>query len=191
MYTSAPRPVRPSVAPGGDHDEPHRDSRTRSGAALRPPRPALYLVPDRRRVPRRRRRERLSRAPGESQPRARRRAAQSSTSTSRSATKHCSYCGCHVISTPKREVAAQYLDYLGRELELVAGLLPERRGLIQMHWGGGTPTYLEPAQLEQLFAAGQPPLRARCRTPSARSRSIPASPRRPISRRSPDSASIG
>ena len=65
--------------------------------------------------------------------------------------KHCSYCGCHVISTPKREIAAQYLDYLGRELELVAGLLPERRGLIQMHWGGGTPTYLEPAQLEQLF----------------------------------------
>lgn len=65
--------------------------------------------------------------------------------------KHCSYCGCHVISTPKREVAAQYLDYLGRELELAADLLPERRKLIQMHWGGGTPTYLEPAQLEQLF----------------------------------------
>ena len=66
--------------------------------------------------------------------------------------KHCSYCGCHVIATPRRDIAAGYLDYLGRELELLAGLIPERRRLIQMHWGGGTPTYLEPAQLEQLFA---------------------------------------
>ena len=65
--------------------------------------------------------------------------------------KHCSYCGCHVIATPKREIAAQYIEYVGRELELVAGLLPQRRKLIQMHWGGGTPTYLEPEQLEQLF----------------------------------------
>ena len=36
--------------------------------------------------------------------------------------KHCSYCGCHVISTPKREIAAQYLDYVGRELALVAAV---------------------------------------------------------------------
>ncbi len=66
--------------------------------------------------------------------------------------KHCSYCGCHVIATSRRDVAARYLDYLGRELELVAACLPERRRLIQMHWGGGTPTYLEPAQLEELCA---------------------------------------
>lgn len=66
--------------------------------------------------------------------------------------KHCSYCGCHVIATPKREIAREYLDYVGRELELVAALLPERRRLIQMHWGGGTPTYLEPEQLQQLYA---------------------------------------
>lgn len=66
--------------------------------------------------------------------------------------KHCSYCGCHVIATPKREIAGEYLSYLGKELERVAALLPSRRRLAQMHWGGGTPTYLEPAQLEELYA---------------------------------------
>jgi len=66
--------------------------------------------------------------------------------------KHCSYCGCHVIATSRKDVAAEYLEYLGRELELVASLLPNRRRLVQMHWGGGTPTYLEPEQLGELFS---------------------------------------
>jgi oxygen-independent coproporphyrinogen-3 oxidase len=66
--------------------------------------------------------------------------------------KHCSYCGCHVIATPRHEVARTYLDYVRRELELVAAALPQRRELVQMHWGGGTPTYLEPDELEELFA---------------------------------------
>jgi len=65
--------------------------------------------------------------------------------------KHCSYCGCHVIATPRHDVARTYLDYVRRELELTAAMLPHRRGLVQMHWGGGTPTYLEPAELEELF----------------------------------------
>jgi len=66
--------------------------------------------------------------------------------------KHCTYCGCHVIATPQRDVAVDYLGYVGRELELVARELPQRRALAQMHWGGGTPTYLEPRQLAELFA---------------------------------------
>ena len=43
--------------------------------------------------------------------------------------KHCSYCGCHVIATPQRDVAVEYLEYVGRELALVAALLPARRKL--------------------------------------------------------------
>jgi oxygen-independent coproporphyrinogen-3 oxidase len=66
--------------------------------------------------------------------------------------KHCSYCGCHVVATERRDVAARYLDDLARELALSAACLPRRRTLAQMHWGGGTPTYLEPDQLERLFA---------------------------------------
>jgi len=65
--------------------------------------------------------------------------------------KHCSYCGCHVIATPRHEVARTYLEYVRKELDAVAALLPHRRSIVQMHWGGGTPTYLEPGELEELF----------------------------------------
>jgi oxygen-independent coproporphyrinogen-3 oxidase len=62
----------------------------------------------------------------------------------------CSYCGCMVIITQKREVAARYLDYLDREIEMLARALGPRRRIVQHHWGGGTPTYLTPAQMTRL-----------------------------------------
>lgn len=64
----------------------------------------------------------------------------------------CSFCGCSVIITEKRYVAARYLEYLHRELEMIAGRLEGRRHVVQYHWGGGTPTYLEPSQMEALHA---------------------------------------
>ncbi len=63
----------------------------------------------------------------------------------------CHFCACHVIAAPQVEVAAQYLRYLKREISAVANLLPRRRKLAQIQWGGGTPTYLTPAQIEDLF----------------------------------------
>ncbi|HEX2342837.1 MAG TPA: oxygen-independent coproporphyrinogen III oxidase [Vicinamibacterales bacterium] len=65
----------------------------------------------------------------------------------------CSFCGCSVIVTEKRWVAARYLEYLKREIELLGSRLKGRRHVVQHHWGGGTPTYFEPAQLADLFAA--------------------------------------
>ena len=65
----------------------------------------------------------------------------------------CTFCGCNVVITSKREVAARYLDYLQREIELVLSHLPSRPRLIQYHWGGGTPTYFSPAQLRELHEA--------------------------------------
>ena len=62
----------------------------------------------------------------------------------------CSYCGCMVIITQKREVAARYLDYLEREIGMLASALGRRRRVVQHHWGGGTPTYLEPSQIRRL-----------------------------------------
>lgn len=62
----------------------------------------------------------------------------------------CSFCGCSVIVTEKRFVAARYLEYLHRELDMVATRLGNRRRVVQYHWGGGTPTYLEPAQMQAL-----------------------------------------
>jgi oxygen-independent coproporphyrinogen III oxidase len=62
----------------------------------------------------------------------------------------CSYCGCMVIITQKREVAARYLGYLERELEMLARALGSRRRVVQHHWGGGTPTYLSLEQIRRL-----------------------------------------
>lgn len=66
--------------------------------------------------------------------------------------ERCSFCGCMVVITRKREVAAHYLDYLHRELGLLAEALRGRRRVVQYHWGGGTPTYLAPPQMEELHA---------------------------------------
>jgi oxygen-independent coproporphyrinogen-3 oxidase len=56
-----------------------------------------------------------------------------------------------VVVTPHQPVAANYLDYLLREIDLVADALGSRRRALQLHWGGGTPTYFQPQQLTTLF----------------------------------------
>jgi oxygen-independent coproporphyrinogen-3 oxidase len=65
----------------------------------------------------------------------------------------CLYCGCTVEINTKKERPDRYLDAVERELELVAGALGQRREIAQLHWGGGTPTFLQPAQLERLWKA--------------------------------------
>ena len=64
----------------------------------------------------------------------------------------CLFCGCHVVITPHMPVAEKYLEYVKLEVDRVAGLLPDRSALVQMHWGGGTPTYFSPDQLSDLMA---------------------------------------
>jgi len=64
--------------------------------------------------------------------------------------ERCSYCGCNVVITKKHEIAVDYLEHLYREIDLLAERLPDRRGLSQYHWGGGTPTYISTAQMEEL-----------------------------------------
>lgn len=63
----------------------------------------------------------------------------------------CLFCGCNVVITPHRNVAQRYLDYVGREIDMVAEQLPRRRSVAQMQWGGGTPTYYSPDELAALF----------------------------------------
>jgi oxygen-independent coproporphyrinogen-3 oxidase len=65
----------------------------------------------------------------------------------------CSYCGCNVVISPHRGPEVAYLDTVERELDLLAAALDRRRTLNQLHWGGGTPTYLTPDQCGRLFAA--------------------------------------
>jgi oxygen-independent coproporphyrinogen-3 oxidase len=63
----------------------------------------------------------------------------------------CLFCGCHVVITPHMPVAEKYLGYVMKEIDEVAAHLPDRREVVQMHWGGGTPTYFSPDQLTSLF----------------------------------------
>lgn len=67
--------------------------------------------------------------------------------------ERCLFCGCNVIISKHPEVSEKYLAYLYKEIGMVTALLGERRMVNQMHWGGGTPTYQSPAQLQQLWDA--------------------------------------
>src|SRR5271168_4304335 len=63
----------------------------------------------------------------------------------------CLFCACNVSIQKDKSVAIPYLAALKQEIEHVAGLVSKKRPVIQFHWGGGTPTYLTPAQMEDLF----------------------------------------
>ena len=65
--------------------------------------------------------------------------------------RRCAYCGCNVVISPKYDPVGAFLSTLDREAELWASHLPNRRGVIQMHWGGGTPTYLNVPDLQRVF----------------------------------------
>ncbi len=64
----------------------------------------------------------------------------------------CYYCGCHMIATQKYSKASRYLDSIMREVDRVAELVPPGRKVRQMHWGGGTPTFLNPDDIRRLAA---------------------------------------
>ncbi|MBI3144604.1 MAG: radical SAM protein, partial [Pseudogulbenkiania sp.] len=63
----------------------------------------------------------------------------------------CYYCGCNKIITKDKSRADRYLDYLEKEVGLVADVLGQREKVIQLHFGGGTPTFLSDVQLERLM----------------------------------------
>jgi oxygen-independent coproporphyrinogen-3 oxidase len=67
----------------------------------------------------------------------------------------CFYCACNKIVTRNRSKASTYLDYLIRELDLQRRLFPVGTRVRQLHWGGGTPTYLDPGQITTLMRAIQ------------------------------------
>ena len=65
----------------------------------------------------------------------------------------CTFCGCNVVISPHRGPEVAYLDAVEAELDLLEKALGSRNTLNQLHWGGGTPTYLSPEQCRQLFDA--------------------------------------
>lgn len=62
----------------------------------------------------------------------------------------CWYCGCTKVITKDQDRGDLYLDYLEREMDLVAERIHDDSRVIQVHFGGGTPTFLKPEQLRRL-----------------------------------------
>jgi len=63
----------------------------------------------------------------------------------------CYYCACNKIITKHHNVAAAYLDRVGRELGLLSALTGRDTPLEQLHWGGGTPTFLTQDEMVALM----------------------------------------
>lgn len=72
----------------------------------------------------------------------------------------CFYCACNRIITKNKGRAAPYLERLLREIAMQAALFGDRR-VDQLHWGGGTPTFLSLAQMEVLMLATRAHFRLR------------------------------
>ena len=65
----------------------------------------------------------------------------------------CYYCACNKVITRDHGKSAKYVDYLVRELEMLAPQLGEQRNVSQLHWGGGTPTFLAREEMTLLILA--------------------------------------
>ena len=63
----------------------------------------------------------------------------------------CFYCACNKIATKDRSLAQPYLDRVYRELGWQAALFDPGRRVEQLHWGGGTPTFLSHDQMRELM----------------------------------------
>lgn len=64
----------------------------------------------------------------------------------------CYYCGCNKVITKDTSKADEYLNYLEKEMALLKPHLHGKHKLAQLHFGGGTPTFLSDDQLERVFA---------------------------------------
>ncbi|MEZ5585332.1 MAG: oxygen-independent coproporphyrinogen III oxidase, partial [Candidatus Competibacteraceae bacterium] len=63
----------------------------------------------------------------------------------------CYYCACNKIVTKNHRRAAPYLDHLHREIALQGALFNRSRPVTQLHWGGGTPTFLSAQEMRDLM----------------------------------------
>ncbi|MBD3806199.1 oxygen-independent coproporphyrinogen III oxidase [Sulfuricurvum sp.] len=65
----------------------------------------------------------------------------------------CYFCGCNVVFTSKEDKKERYIDYITRELQILSQHIDVNRPVIQLHFGGGTPTFFDADQLGRLIGA--------------------------------------
>lgn len=63
----------------------------------------------------------------------------------------CYYCACNKVITKRKEKAQPYLDRLYKEMELRSSGYDKNRPIEQLHWGGGTPTFITHEQMSELM----------------------------------------
>lgn len=63
----------------------------------------------------------------------------------------CFYCACNKVITKDHGRSAKYIRYLAREIDLVSGLVEGAPRVAQLHWGGGTPTFLSHDEMTTLM----------------------------------------
>ena len=63
----------------------------------------------------------------------------------------CYYCACNKVITKDHGRSLKYLYYLEKELALQTAHLHDSRRITQLHWGGGTPTFLSDEELRELM----------------------------------------
>jgi oxygen-independent coproporphyrinogen-3 oxidase len=61
--------------------------------------------------------------------------------------KLCYFCGCNMMVTNDRSRISDYSQYLKKEIDLIQPRIAAGRKAVQMHWGGGTPSHLEPEEI--------------------------------------------
>lgn len=62
----------------------------------------------------------------------------------------CYFCGCTMLVTHDRNKISNYNEYLKKEIELALPLISDKRKVSQLHWGGGTPSYLSPDEIRDI-----------------------------------------
>jgi oxygen-independent coproporphyrinogen-3 oxidase len=63
----------------------------------------------------------------------------------------CFYCGCSKVATKDRGKAQPYLDHVYKEMAMQSELFENSRVVKQLHWGGGTPTFINHEQMTELM----------------------------------------
>ncbi|MEW8014444.1 MAG: oxygen-independent coproporphyrinogen III oxidase [Candidatus Sedimenticola endophacoides] len=63
----------------------------------------------------------------------------------------CFYCACNKIATKDRGLNAPYLERVYKEIEMQGRLFDDSRRVDQLHWGGGTPTFISHEQMAELM----------------------------------------
>ncbi len=63
----------------------------------------------------------------------------------------CLYCGCNKIITNNRAKITEYIEYLAKELDLYYQLIGKKLSVVQLHFGGGSPSWLSISEVQQIM----------------------------------------